>query len=469
MSKAQIVNQKNQMGKITGKRLLMLFLIIILAAAFIYASAEPGTVVTEGGRLNMRKSPEDKAKIVTKIKNGKTVEVLGHENGWYHIRFDGKEGYVKEQFIKLLSDAVGKEIYSNGDTLYLRESPDDGSAIVGMVNSQGAITVEQIDDHWALVSASNTRGYIQVSEINELNDAPVEAATQKWEEGILQKETKLYKSPDNKSEITSTWPKGTGVLAATYNKKWCMIQVSDENAFGFAPVSSVKLSPLPKAENKNLPTDSEYTISASGAKKTAEKALSNYSGFKASAYTCKQDTMLSCDGIKGPLYRFAYMNKNGQMIYVAYVHCITGELLYKGDYSGFQYDKDIADLRTAAPTTAPRTGYVIIKGDVVWDPDVVTSTPIPGTDIGKDEARSIADRYLRAHYPRFSETVFSRVECRHVTDDPMIEGGFKAPWYFVLYYTEDGYIEEGQLQYAIEINAYTGEINNCSGPGEGNG
>ena len=84
MSKAQIANQKNQMGKITGKRLLMLFLIIILAAASIYASAEPGTVVTEGGRLNMRKSPEDKAKIVTKIKNGKTVEVLGHEgNGQF--------------------------------------------------------------------------------------------------------------------------------------------------------------------------------------------------------------------------------------------------------------------------------------------------------------------------------------------------------------------------------------------------
>ena len=147
-----------------------------------------------------------------------------------------------------------------------------------------------------------------------------------------------------------------------------MIQVSDEQAFGFAPASSVKLSPLPKAENENVPDESEYTISASGAKKTAEKALKSYSGFKASAYTCIQDKMLSCDGIKGPLYRFAYLNKKGQMIYVAYVHCITGELLYKGDYSGFQYDKDIADLRTASPTTAPRTGYVIIKGDVVWDP-----------------------------------------------------------------------------------------------------
>ena len=452
-----------------GKKIWMVILAIILVSIVLCASAEMGTVVTNGGRLNMRKSPEDKAKIITKIKNGKTVEVLDYADGWYHIRFDGQEGYVKKQYIKLLSEAVGKEIYSNGDTLYLRESPDNGSAIVGMVNSQGAITVEQIDEQWALVSASNTHGYVRVSEINELNDAPVETATQKWEEGILQKETKLYKSPDSKSEIASTWPKGTGVLVATYNKKWCMIQVSDEKAFGFAPVSSVKLSPLPKADNKNIPADSEYTISASGAKKTAEKALRNYSGFKASAYTCKQDTMLSCDGIKGPLYRFAYMNKKGQMIYVAYVHCITGELLYKGDYSGFQYDKDIADLRTAAPSNTQAPGYVILKGEVVWDSDAVTSTPIPGTDIGKDEARSIADRYLRAHYPRFSETVFSRVECRHVTDDPMIEGGFKAPWYFVLYYTEDGYIEEGQLQYAIEINAYTGEINNCSGPGEGNG
>lgn len=48
MSKAQIVNQKNQMGKITGKRLLMLFLIIVLVSAFLYAYAEPGIVVTDG-------------------------------------------------------------------------------------------------------------------------------------------------------------------------------------------------------------------------------------------------------------------------------------------------------------------------------------------------------------------------------------------------------------------------------------
>ena len=218
------------------RKCFSLVIALLLMTFCLIAFAEQGTVVTSGGRLNMRKSTDEKSRIVTKIKNGKTVEVLDHVDGWYHIRFDGKEGYVKEHYIKLLSEAVGKEIYSNGGTLYLREAPDDSSAIVGMVNSQGAITVEQINDQWALVSTSNTRGYVQVSEINELNDAPVEAATQNWEEGILQKETKLYKSPDNRSEVTSTWLKGTGVLVSTYNKKWCMIQVSDEKVFGFAPV-----------------------------------------------------------------------------------------------------------------------------------------------------------------------------------------------------------------------------------------
>ena len=462
-----MMNRKNKENR--TKRLTALIVALLLLSASLTAFAEQGTVITGGGRLNMRKSADDKARIVTKIKNGKTVEVLDHVDGWYHISFEGQEGYVKEQYIKLMSEAVGKEIYSNGGTLYLREKPDETSSIVGMVNSQQAMKIEQIDDQWAFVSVLNTKGYVQTSQINELNDTPVETATQKWEEGILQKETKLFRAPDNKSEVMSTWPKGTGVLVSTYNKKWCMVQVSDEEAFGFAPVSSVKLSPLPKAKNENLPDESEYTISASGAKKTAEKALGSYAGFKASAYTCKQDTMLSCDGINGPLYRFAYLNKKGQMIYVAYVHCITGELLYKGDYSGFQYDKDIADLKTAPPATTQEPGYVYTQEGIMWDTDVVTGSPVPGTDIGKDAARSIADRYLQAHYPRFSETSFSRVDCRYTTDDPMIEGGFKAPWYSFLYYVEDGYIEEGQLQYGIEINAYTGEINRCSGPGEGNG
>jgi DNA-directed RNA polymerase specialized sigma24 family protein len=62
---------------------------------------------------------------------------------------------------------------------------------------------------------------------------------------------------------------------------------------------------------------------------------------------------------------------------------------------------------------------------------------------------------------------FLRVGCRHETDDPQILAGYKTPYYQFVYYTSDESAE--QVQYVIEINAYTGVINNCSGPGEENG
>lgn len=461
--------KENQRIRRAGfRRICMAVLAVLLLLAQLTAFAEPGTVVTNnGGRLNMRKSPNTKARIIVKIKNGSTVEVLEKKDGWYYIRYDGYEGYVQAPYVRILSEAIGKEIYSNGDTLYLHEAPDENSAIIGMVNSQQSMMLEQISDQWALVSTHNVQGYIQTSQINALNDTPVEAATQKWEEGILQKETKLHKKPDKESEVVSTWPKGTGVLVSTYDKKWCMVQVSDEAAFGFALSSSIELEPLPVVTD--LVDESEFTISAAGAKKTAEKALKQFPGFRASNYICVQQSMLSCDGFSGPLYRFAYTNRKGQVIYVAYVHSITGELLYKGDYSGFDYEQNGSNQQTPAPsTTEPPASYVYSFGhELVWDGP--TYTPIPGTDIGQSAARSIADRYLASHYPRFSEITFLRVECRHETEDPMIEAGFIEPYYLFAYYVDDVYSYDGQLQYCIVINAFSGTIDSCSGPGEGVG
>ena len=255
------------------KRVFLALLLIVLTFSLLHALAEPGTVVTSGGRLNMRQSPDDKARIVTKIKNGKTVEVLDLADGWYHITYEGYEGYVKEQYIKLLSAAIGQEIYSNGTTLYLRESMDATSRIVGMVNSQQTMKVEQIDDGWILVASGVVKGYVRTEEIDQLNEEPAAVATQKWTEGILQKETTLYRDPDKNSEVLSTWPKGQGVSVCPYNKDWSLIQIQDENICGFARKASVSLSPLPTVQPDKQVVDESQYISSSKAKSIAEKAL----------------------------------------------------------------------------------------------------------------------------------------------------------------------------------------------------
>ena len=439
-------------------------LAIILVMLQMVAVAEPGVVDTRGGKLNMRKDPKDGARIVTQISNGAGVEVLEHLEGWYRISFRNKEGYVKDQYIRLLTDAVGKEIYSNGATVYVHESMSNESAIVGMINSQQAMKVEQLTAEWALVSCDDISGYVQTDSIDQLNGEPIAAASNTWEAGVLQSKTVLYKQPNKKSKL-GTYQRGQLVYISKYDKNWSLIWIADEGVYGFAQKPSVKLSPATAEEEiqpgENKPFDEDQYISSGSAKSIAEKALKKYSGFNSGKLNCTQDIVLSSNGIKGPMYRFYYFNKKDEYLYAAYVQAYTGDVLYTGDYSGFVYGKGASDLKTAAPTADPVFEYD-------ESGNLITPVPQAGTDIGQSAARSIADRYLASRYPQFSSMSFSRVQCQHFTE--YYENSFQTPNYQFDYYVRN---ESGSeyMTFEIIIHAYTKEILYCcsDGPGEGNG
>ena len=389
-----------------------IILAIILVMIQCIACAEPGVVDTRGGKLNMRKSPQDGARVITKISNGAGVEILEHLDGWYRISFRNKKGYVKEQYIRPLSDAVGKEIYSNGATVYVYEAMTKESGIVGMINSQQAMKVEQLTAEWALVSCDDISGYVQTDSIDQLNGEPIAAASNTWEAGVLQSKTVLYKQPNKKSKL-GTYQRGQLVYISKYDKNWSLIRIADEGVYGFAQKPSVKLSPATAEEEiqpgDNKPFDEDQYISSGSAKSIAEKALKKYSGFNSGKLNCTQDIVLSSNGIKGPMYRFYYFNKKDEYLYAAYVQAYTGDVLYTGDYSGFVYGKGASDLKTAAPTAEPVYEYD-------ESGNLITPVPQAGTDIGQSAARSIADRYLASRYPQFSSASFSRVQCQHFTE-----------------------------------------------------
>ncbi len=441
---------------------------IMLAIIFMMmqciACAEPGVVDTRGGKLNMRKNPQDGARIVTQISNGAGVEVLEHLEGWYRISFRNKEGYVKDQYIRLLTDAVGKEIYSNGATVYVHESMSKESAIVGITNAQQAMKVEQLTAEWALVSCDDISGYVQTDSIDQLNGEPIAAASNTWEAGVLQSKTVLYKQPNKKSKL-GTYQRGQLVYISKYDKNWSLIWIADEGVYGFAQKPSVKLSPATAEEEiqpgDNKPFDEDQYISSGSAKSIAEKALKKYSGFNSGKLNCTQDIVLSSNGIKGPMYRFYYFNKKDEYLYAAYVQAYTGDVLYTGDYSGFVYGKGASDLKTAAPTAEPVYEYDRYG-------NIITPEPPPGaTEIGKNAARSIADRFLASKYPRFSQINFSNIRCRLITGANEAPDG---PYYIFDYMVDDG-TEYEKLAFEIEIYAYSGEIFYWSSddPGEGNG
>ncbi len=63
--------------------------------------AQSGTVVTEGGRLNIRQQPNLEATIIGQIPNGSTVQIKGQSGDWYLVTYNGIEGYSYGPYIKL--------------------------------------------------------------------------------------------------------------------------------------------------------------------------------------------------------------------------------------------------------------------------------------------------------------------------------------------------------------------------------
>ncbi|MBR5278525.1 MAG: N-acetylmuramoyl-L-alanine amidase [Clostridia bacterium] len=60
-----------------------------------------GTVVTEGGRLNIREQPNLEARILGQIPNGATVKINGQTGAWYMVSYNGINGYSYGQYIKI--------------------------------------------------------------------------------------------------------------------------------------------------------------------------------------------------------------------------------------------------------------------------------------------------------------------------------------------------------------------------------
>ena len=62
---------------------------------------QPGTVTTQGGKLNVRTGPSTNYEIITQLLNGSPVNVLDEKDGWYYIEIPVRYGYVCGDYLKV--------------------------------------------------------------------------------------------------------------------------------------------------------------------------------------------------------------------------------------------------------------------------------------------------------------------------------------------------------------------------------
>ena len=68
------------------------------AAAASISSDEGHIVVTAQTGVNFRVGPSQQNEIIFIIRGGEAAQFLGEQDGWFHIRYDGHEGFIYSEF-----------------------------------------------------------------------------------------------------------------------------------------------------------------------------------------------------------------------------------------------------------------------------------------------------------------------------------------------------------------------------------
>ena len=68
----------------------------------LVTSGTQGTIINAENGLNIRSGPGQDNPVVASASNGVKVTILGEENGWYQIRYNGSStGYVSKEFVSI--------------------------------------------------------------------------------------------------------------------------------------------------------------------------------------------------------------------------------------------------------------------------------------------------------------------------------------------------------------------------------
>lgn len=123
--------------------------------------------------LNVRKGPGTSYSIIDKLYNGKQVSIVGEENGFYKVKYDGKEGYVSKNYITVLSSSSNgnsQVTYKTGVTtntsasLNVRKGPGTNYSIIGALKPKSQVIIIDKGSTWTkiayYVNGTKIEGYI---------------------------------------------------------------------------------------------------------------------------------------------------------------------------------------------------------------------------------------------------------------------------------------------------------------------
>ena len=142
-------------------------------------SGKTGSII--GTSVRMRSGAGTNYEILGTYSNGVKLTVLGSENGWYKVSYNGKTGYIKADYVRVAPDnaTASTDGVITGSDVRLRLGPSTSYSIVGTYPKGTAVKISGTSGNWYEVSINGAYGYMSKDYVSAKTEAkPAESSNQ---------------------------------------------------------------------------------------------------------------------------------------------------------------------------------------------------------------------------------------------------------------------------------------------------
>lgn len=121
-----------------------------------------GTATTT---VNVRESDSERAGKLGKVVSGTVVQIVEQQvNGWTHIIYEGKDGYIKSEYLSVAETADTSQVIGQvtaTTNINVRLAPSQNAAKLGILTGGDTVDLLERADGWCKIIYSGQTGYVK--------------------------------------------------------------------------------------------------------------------------------------------------------------------------------------------------------------------------------------------------------------------------------------------------------------------
>lgn len=215
------------------KRFLVLLAALLLAVTPVLADGvndgDVGEVISRTASL--RVSPSTSAELIVSIKNGESFSIIGENDNWYQVNFNGQTGWIRKRYV--VENPIHIVARSGGD---LYASPSITNKMVGSYSRYDKFTVIEETSRYYLVSCRNAAAYISRSG-DFWTDEDLAFLDDVLNVRQTSVKTPLYLTASTKTKV-ATIAANTDLEVVGYEGDYAVVKY--QTAYAYVPVDNLK-------------------------------------------------------------------------------------------------------------------------------------------------------------------------------------------------------------------------------------